>query len=133
MPPKPKTPTPEQRKQVKTLSGFGLNHVQVANVMDISRPTLEKYYSEELRKGKDEAIALVTNSLFSNIKKGNVPCILFYLKCQAGWKERDALELTPSTIDKIVAGVGRSRSMSHEEWTKFAEEQRAKSKQKAAK
>jgi hypothetical protein len=132
MPPRTKTPTKEQRKQVKTLSGFGLSQDQIALVMQIDRNTLAKYYKEELVLGKAEAFALATNSLFSNIKKGKEASIFFYLKCQHRWSEK-APELSDDTISRIVAGVGRSRSMSHEEWTKYAQEQKEKSKRKLTK
>lgn len=37
-----------------------------------------------------------------------------------------------SRLERIVAGVGRSRQMSHEEWVKFAQEERRKSELKRA-
>ena len=114
------------------MSGFGLSQDQIALVMQIDRNTLAKYYKEELVLGKAEAFALATNSLFSNIKKGKEASIFFYLKCQHRWSEK-APELSDDTISRIVAGVGRSRSMSHEEWTKYAQEQKEKSKRKLTK
>lgn len=98
MPPKPKTPTPEQRKQVKTLSGFGLSQDQIALVMGMDRNTLAKHYKEELVLGKAEAFALATNSLFSNIKKGKEASIFFYLKCQHKWSEKAGENATPKTV-----------------------------------
>lgn len=87
-------PTDELRKRVKTLAGFGLNIEQIGHVIGLDRHTVSKHYREELRSGKSEALAICVNSLFANIKKGNVAAQIFYLKTQARWTETERHEVS---------------------------------------
>lgn len=99
--------TDEQRKQVLTLSGYGLNQEQIANMLGIHRQTLRKFCKEELRKGKDLAYSQALNSLFANIKKGKEASIFFYLKTQHGWKETSKQELSgPNGAQIPVVEIG---------------------------
>jgi hypothetical protein len=63
--------------------------------MEISPPTLSKHYREELDTGKIQANAKVAEALFNRATKGGaqaVTAMIFWLKCQAGWKETSVLE-----------------------------------------
>jgi len=93
-----KKPSEEQRKQVETLAGYGMTHEQIGNVLDITRPTLVKWYKKELKVGKDKAIATVLNGLFYNIKRKKEASIFFYLKTQLGWKEREDAQTQGTNI-----------------------------------
>jgi DNA-binding XRE family transcriptional regulator len=119
----------EDAERVKKLSGFGLTHEQIAQVIGITRPTLTKYYEHELELGKAEALETATNALFFNIKKGKEASIFFYLKCRHRWSEK-AQELTDETIEKIAMGVNRARNMSHSEWEELVQKEQEKTKQK---
>lgn len=83
-----KQPSAEQRRQVEMLSNYGLTQDQIAEFLNISRPTLRKYCSKELERGKINARLLVTKKLFANIMKGREASIFFWLKCQGRWSER---------------------------------------------
>lgn len=95
-----KTITDEQRKQVQTLSGYGLNQEQIARMLGISRQTLSKHCKVELERGKDVAFTTATTALFNNIKKGKEASIFFYLKTQHQWREKDPSKEPPPTEDK---------------------------------
>ena len=79
--------------------------------------------SDKLRAVRDNELEafkdLTEGQLRSKIRAGNVPCILFFLKCQA--KERGYVERTPLQVNNIdMKGVIAipQRAGSVEEWQK---------------
>tara|TARA_R110002050_G_scaffold134997_2_gene257594 strand:+ start:10081 stop:10506 length:426 start_codon:yes stop_codon:yes gene_type:complete len=81
---------------VMKLSGLGVTHDQICSVLTISKPTLYKYYQEELKLGKAEAHTKVAENLFrmaTGDGKEAVACSIFYLKTQAHWKETTTIEV----------------------------------------
>ena len=83
-------------EMVKSLSGLGITHEQMCAIVKISRPTLYKYYQEELQEGKANANAQIARNLFK-IATGSgreaVTACIFWLKTQAKWKETDVIEI----------------------------------------
>ena len=82
------------------LSGLGIPHEQICSILNISKPTLYKYYSEELTQGKATANAKVAENLFkiaTSTGKGAVTAAIFWLKTQARWTETQVLEITDGT------------------------------------
>lgn len=78
------------RAQVKALSGFGIPQEQIAQLIGVSKPTLRKYYLQEISAGMVMANAKVAESLFrqaTDQHKPNVVAAIFWLKCRAGWTE----------------------------------------------
>ena len=49
--PAPHAPTPEQRKLVEQIAGYGIPAKDIASAMGIARSTLFKHYREELDRG----------------------------------------------------------------------------------
>lgn len=98
-----KQPTEEQRRQVETLSGYGLTQEQIARMLKLSLPTLRKWCHHEMKSGKDKAYTQAVNSLFSNIKKGKEASIFFYLKTQHCWRETNRTELTGANGTPLTA------------------------------
>jgi len=83
-------PTNESRAIVSNLAAFGIRQESIARQLGISKPTLEKYYREELEHGLDDANAKVANTLFSMAVSGEHPAATFFwLKTRAGWRETD--------------------------------------------
>lgn len=83
-------PAEETKRQIETLSGFGLTQDQIALVIGLSPPTLRKYYEHEISSGKAKACAQIAKTLFQQATKADKPnmsAAIFWLKCQAGWKE----------------------------------------------
>lgn len=80
-------PTYEQRRQVETMAGFGLEQERIARVMGIDAKTLRKHYRHELDVGADKANMIVAQRLFDQTAK-NVVAAIFWLKARAGWRER---------------------------------------------
>ncbi|HWV44106.1 hypothetical protein [Pseudorhodoplanes sp.] len=87
---KPYTPTPEQRKQVETMSAYGIPGAEIAKVLGIHRATLDRHYREELDRASTMANAKVAGFLYKNAEAGNVTAQIFWLKTRARWKEPPA-------------------------------------------
>ena len=89
----------EQLKQIETLAGLGLTIDQVANVFGLHVRTLnrraqdQKEITEAFHRGKAVAISNVAKTAYQMAVSGKVPAMtMFYLKCQARWKERVEVE-----------------------------------------
>ena len=107
----------EKSDMVRVLSGYGLTQEQIASMLDISRNTLTKYYYEELQKGKAQANSKVAENLFkiaTGNRNGSVTAAIFWLKCQAGWKDTAVLEVINADTDesrfaKLVENIRDSK------------------------
>lgn len=92
--------TDEILNKAESYAARGLNQQQIADALGIGISTLmdkkKEYedFSEAIKRGKAKGIAHVANNLLKNVDNGNVTAQIFYLKCQAQWKETDVLEHT---------------------------------------
>lgn len=94
----PHSPTPADRKKVRVLSGLGIKQDDIAAAFGIDDKTLRKHYREELDGGKIESNSAVARSLYNmatDPDKPQVSAAIFWLKCQAGWKDQEA-QATPA-------------------------------------
>jgi|TARA_R100001460_G_C3506112_1_gene170952 hypothetical protein len=92
--------TQENARMVTQLSGLGLPHEQICSILNISKPSLYKYYQEELLNGKATANAKVAENLFkiaTGTGREAVSAGIFWLKCQARWHEKQILEIQDGT------------------------------------
>lgn len=85
-------PTEEHREIVKAMVACGVPVQSVSDCLNLSKKTLYKYYSEEIRTSHILANQQVAQSLFAkathaNVTGASVAAAIFWLKCQAGWKE----------------------------------------------
>jgi len=86
----------ETADTIERLSGLGLTHEQIGYVVNLSKPTMYKYYHEELKSGKAKAIAQIATNLFQTacgIGRDALVAQMFFLKTQAGWKETNIVEV----------------------------------------
>ena len=95
--------TEEDSKLVEALAIAGVNQTLIAQIVKISEPTLRKNFRSQLDTSKARANAIISQALFKKAKDGNVVAQIFWLKTQAGWKERNALELTGKDGDKLFS------------------------------
>lgn len=93
---KPHNPDDNSRKLVKSLSGIGVPQEDICAIMGVSKPTLHKYYREELDKGLAEANAKVAESLFKQATGGNTTAAIFWTKARMGWREKHDIEISGS-------------------------------------
>ena len=82
------TPTDEQRRTVRALSGYGVPQDGIAIHIGVDAKTLRKHFRDELDHGSVEATAKVAQTLFhlATVEK-NVACVIFWMKARAGWRE----------------------------------------------
>ena len=104
-------------EMVKSLSGLGITHEQMCAIVKISRPTLYKYYQEELQEGKANANTQIARNLFK-IATGSgreaVTACIFWLKTQAKWKETDVIEINnvaeqDERFRKLISNIREAR------------------------
>ena len=94
-----KTLEQEQLTELETLAGV-LNKEQLADYFGMTAKTfreIEKRQPEVFtayRKGKAKAISKVASALMKAIDRGDMRAIQFFLKTQAGWTEKHALEVS---------------------------------------
>jgi hypothetical protein len=104
-------------EMVKSLSGLGITHEQMCAIVKISRPTLYKYYQEELQEGKANANAQVARNLFkmaTGSGREAVTACIFWLKTQAKWKETDVIEINnvaeqDERFRKLISNIREAR------------------------
>ena len=118
-------PTPDQRRTVKTMAGFGIPHTDIAPFIGIDTKTLRKHFREELDRGTTEANAKVAQSLFQMATQGkNVAAAIFWMKARGGWREKhevDANVRTDMRAIHVVTGVPRAGDdMTDEELMRIA-------------
>lgn len=95
----PKTLTDAQVAKVETLAAV-LTSGQMADYFGISRRTFDKMMEREpklgarYKKGKARAIGAIAQSLIARARGGGTASMIFYLKTQTGWRERDRLQVT---------------------------------------
>lgn len=93
--------TMEDSKTVEALAVAGVKQSLIADIIKISEPTLRKNFRKELDTSKARANAIISQALFKKAKDGNVVAQIFWLKTQAGWKEKNYHELTGKDGDKL--------------------------------
>ena len=102
-------PTKEQRSQVEKLCLVGIDQRLIAEILEINKTTLIKYFKKELRLSKVKRIANVGGSLYNSAMNGNVTASIFIMKTQAGWREKDRDPLDedkPIPLEFRVTGRG---------------------------
>jgi hypothetical protein len=67
---------------------FGMTHVTFGQIRD-RQPEVSIAY----KKGKSKAIGFVASTLMNKIRDGDTTAAIFYLKTQAGWREKQLIDL----------------------------------------
>jgi hypothetical protein len=114
------TPTAEQRKQVEAMAAYGIPEVDIARVIDISHPTLRKWYLTELQTGHVKANAKVADNLFkiaTGTGREAVTAAIFWLKVRAGWSEYAPSPLPPPLGKKEQAQIDAVAGANGTEWS----------------
>ena len=90
----PHAPTDATRQTVQLHTMVGTTQADTARVLDIDEKTLRKYYRDELDLAKAKANATIGGALFNQAKSGDTSAMIFWMKTQAGWRERKDLNHT---------------------------------------
>lgn len=91
--------TDEEIEQIGKLAGV-LNKEQIAAFFGVSSDTLNERMKdqegvrEQIESGRSKAQALVAKGLLQKALDGNLTAQIFYLKTQAGWREKESIEIS---------------------------------------
>ena len=94
-----KTLEQDQIAEIETLAGV-LNKEQLADYFGITAKTFRAIEQRQpevftaYRKGKAKAIERAASALMKGVERGDMRAIQFFLKTQAGWTEKHALEVS---------------------------------------
>jgi hypothetical protein len=80
------------REKVRHLAGLGVPQDDIAKIVGCAPKTLRKRFRDELDRGVAEANAIISGSLFTAAKAGNIVAMIFWLKTRARWHERMAMD-----------------------------------------
>jgi hypothetical protein len=90
--------TQEGRNQVTLLVLADLDQDQIAEVMNISAPTLRKAYRRELDTTYARVKAEIAGKVVSQARAGNLKAAIYYLSTH-GWVESERLVIADGGID----------------------------------
>jgi len=90
----PHAPTDATRQTVQLHTTVGTTQADIARVLDIDEKTLRKYYRDELDLAKAKANATIGGALFNRAKSGDTSAMIFWMKTQAGWREKTDINHT---------------------------------------
>jgi len=91
--------TPKQLDELETLSAV-LSQEQIADYFGMARSTFNELMTRDTevsgryKKGRAKVIRDLGRGLIQKALDGDTVSAMFYLKCQAGWKERSVQEVT---------------------------------------
>lgn len=112
----PHEPTKATREVVQLHAMVGTDQRVIADILEIDPKTLRKYYRAELDNSKAKANATIGGALFNKAKAGDTAAMIFWMKTQARWTERQEIDhsssdgsLGPSRIE-IVAVPAKNDS-----------------------
>lgn len=88
----PHDPTLGMRNIVKSHAMVGTTQEDIARILGIDPKTLRKHYRDELDLARAKANATIGGALFNKAKKGDTGAMIFWMKTQAGWRERQELD-----------------------------------------
>ena len=107
---------------VNALSAYGVTHDEIALYIKVSKPTLYKYYGDELKLGKIKANTRIAEKLYNMAKDGDRTACIFWLKTRAGWRETSRMELANADNETFrVSGDYDLSKLSKEELIKLRE------------
>lgn len=111
---------PTNMEKLKTLASYGMTVEQISAIFKISRTTMFEIIrrnpdvSQYYREGKSIGIAQVSKSLIQKAMEGDVGCMIFYLKTQAGWKDRTEIIHSGNVVVDVEV-VNRIERMTKEQ------------------
>ena len=103
----PHTPTPEGKQLVQLHTTIGTPQPVISDILGIDEKTLRKYYRQEIDQAKARANATIGGALFNKAKDGDTTAMIFWMKTQAGWRERVETEHLGGQTLTVITGVPR--------------------------
>jgi len=100
-------PTESERKQVESLSGYGVPIDQICTLVrdGINVDTLRAHFDKELKAGKAKANAQIGQTLFQKAIKGDTTAAIWWSKTQMKWRETTMHEVTGKDGDAMQVDI----------------------------
>lgn len=102
-------PTPETRQLVQLHATVGTTQEDIARILGIDAKTLRKHYRDELDLSLAKANATIGGALFNKAKGGDTAAMIFWMKTQAGWKEKSVVEGPGPNGEHLVTTLDPTR------------------------
>ena len=80
------------RARVRSLAAAGATWNLIARKIGWNEKTARRKLTVEYQQGVDEANTSVAGKLYQMAMAGNVPCMLFWMKCRGHWREVHPVE-----------------------------------------
>jgi len=102
----PYEPNENDLALVREMSADGVTIKDIAFMVGVSHTTLLKYYGDEMRRVRIENVRGAGKNLYQQAMGGNMTALIFYLKSQGGWREKQEVDVNVSggmTIEHAVS------------------------------
>jgi hypothetical protein len=99
-------PTDAQRREVLTMTGFGIRQADICKALNIDAKTLRLHFRRELDTGAVEANVRVAQSLYSMAtREKNVAAAIWWTKARMGWRDTTVVE-NKGEVPRMVVMFG---------------------------
>jgi len=83
----PHQKTDENVKIATSLASYGVPTVQIAAALEISEPTLFKYYKQDMIKARALANGKIGQTLYQKARSGDTRAMIWWTKTQMDWTD----------------------------------------------
>jgi hypothetical protein len=104
----PHEPTDATRQTVQLHATVGTDQPTIARVLGIDPKTLRKHYRDELDISRAKANATIGGALFNKAKNGDTAAMIFWMKTQAGWREKTETTITGDENAPLIHRIERT-------------------------
>lgn len=100
-------PSQNEIQDAERLAGL-LTVAQLADYLGVSERTLHRRLADHdglraaYKKGRARTIGVIASQLVQAARDGNITAQIFYLKTQAGWRERDVIEHRHVLVERLL-------------------------------
>jgi hypothetical protein len=84
--------TKRDRKTVALMIAASIDQAAIADVIEVSEPTLRKHFGPEIRSSYAKVKSRLANRLIGQAGRGNTKALIFYLETH-GWMKSESLEV----------------------------------------
>lgn len=115
----PRQITEQMRKQVESMTGYGIGQIEIARLLVMDVKTLRKYFRDELDTGSTRANTLMAEALWKNgVRHNNVQAQIWWTKARMGWKDQTQVNVggadKPVAIEFTWAPAAATQAVAHE-------------------
>lgn len=104
-------------ERLEYLASRGLTQEQIAHSFGASQATFSRRLNDDeefekaYKRGKAAGIETIANVLFNKAEQGDTTAGIFYLKCRAGWRDSQHIQVDAThkrvIVEKVATSVNR--------------------------